>query len=366
MQNVTVALGNRSYPILIGRNSLSSFGEVCRTFDVPTRIVVVADFNVARLYLRQLANALQHVGYHVVKIVIPHGEQQKSLRRVNAIITKLLDLGVGKQAALVALGGGVVGDITGYVAATYRRGVTFIQCPTTLLSQVDSSIGGKVGVNHSRAKNAIGTFYQPRFVFTDIDVLRTLPVREIVSGLGEVAKYGLIAGEDTFTFLRTHIRDILSLDLDVIEQTVLRCTSIKARLVSEDEREEHEEGGRSVLNIGHAVGQTLETLSQFKLRHGEAVLWGLRIESEIAKELGIVSPTDHEIIQDYLRLIPHDRFPMGYRHGGAALFSRNKLVRFLAKARFVLPAGIGKVVFRNNVPEDVIRKSVGVLFDSND
>lgn len=366
MQNVTVDLGSRSYPILIGRDSLSSFGEVCKTFDVPRRIVIVTDSNVARLYLRQLVNSLTHVGYHVDTIVIPQGEQQKTLRRASTIINKLINLGIKRQCALIALGGGVVGDLTGFVASVYRRGVTFIQCPTTLLSQVDSSIGGKVGVNHPREKNAIGTFYQPCFVFTDLNLLRTLPTREVISGLGEIVKYGLVAGDETFSFLHAHVREIAALDLDVIEQTAVRCISIKARLVSEDEREEKRDGGRAVLNLGHAVGQTLERLSQFKLRHGEAVLWGMRIENEIAKELGVISSADHNVIHDYLSLVPHYRFPMGHRHNGAPLFSQDKLVRVLTKAKFALPAGIGKVVFQNDVPEEVIRKSVGVLFRNTD
>jgi 3-dehydroquinate synthase len=366
MQNITVDLGSRSYPILVGRETLSSFGEVCRTFAIPQRVVIVTDSNVARLYLPQLSNALKHVGYHVESVVIPHGEKQKTFRRANALITKLINLGVGRQSALIALGGGVVGDITGFVAATYRRGVTFIQCPTTLLSQVDSSIGGKVGVNHPLAKNAVGSFYQPRFVFTDINLLRTLPKREVISGLGEIVKYGLIEGGDMFAFLETHVQDILSLDLDVVQETAMRCIAAKARLVSEDEREEKTDGGRAVLNIGHAVGQTLEALLQYRLRHGEAVLWGLQIESDIARELGLMSASDHKVVQDYLNLVPHDRFPMVYRHGGAPLFSQNKLVRYLMNARFVLPAGIGKVVFRQGVPEEVIRKSVARLVAKND
>jgi len=366
MQNITVDLGSRSYPIFIGRNSLSSFGEVCKTFDVPFRIVIVTDANVARLYLRRLVNSLTHVGYHVDTIVIPHGEQQKTIRRANAIVSKLLHLGIKRQSALIALGGGVIGDITGFVAAIYRRGVPFIQCPTTLLSQADSAIGGKVGVNHPRAKNAIGTFYQPRFVFADIDLLRTLPAREVISGLGEIVKYGLLEGEETFSFLYGHVRDIVDLDLDVIEQTAVRCASIKARLVSDDEKEEQRDGGRAVLNVGHGVGQTLETLSQFKLRHGEAVLWGLRIENEIARELGVISSTDYKMIQDYLSLVPQSKFPMGRRHNGAPLFSRDKLVRLLVRTKFVLPAGIGKVVFRDNVPEEIIRKSVEILFRNAD
>lgn len=361
MQNIRVELENRSYPILVGRDTVSSLGEVCKTFSLPQRVIVVTDSNVARLYLKQVSNALKHVGYKVDEIVIPHGEHQKSLQRANAVITKLVNLGVGRESALVALGGGVVGDLTGFVAATFRRGLPLIQSPTTLLSQVDSSVGGKVGVNHPRAKNAIGTFYQPRFVFTDIGFLRTLPKREIGSGLGEILKYGIVGGEEMFAFLQKHVRDVQSLDLDVIQETAMRCIAIKAQLVSGDEREEKPDGGRAILNIGHAVGQTLETLSNFKLRHGEAVMVGLRAETFIAKELGILSPSDFKSIDQYLHSVDY-QFILGHRHSGAAMFSRDKLVRKLAEAKFALPAGIGKVVFQKSVPENVLKKMATVFF----
>lgn len=357
MKEIIVDLGDRSYPIYIGCETLSTFGEICKTSDIPNRVVIVTDTNVARLYLRPLSNALHHTGFHVDAIVIPHGEEQKTLRRANAVITKLLHLGAGREYTLVALGGGVIGDLTGFVAATFRRGITFVQCPTTLLSQVDSSIGGKGGVNHPLAKNAIGTFYQPRFVFSDFNLLRTLPKREIISGLGEILKYGIIIGEEMFAFLQIHLHDIQVLDLDVIQETAVRCISLKAKLVSEDEREIETEGGRAVLNIGHAVGQTLETLSNYKLRHGEAVLLGLRIETVVAKELGILSERDFKKIYDFLQRVDF-RFSLGRGQGGGRLFSREKLLRLLAKNKFVLPAGIGKVAFRNQIPEPVLQKAL--------
>lgn len=364
MKEIIVDLGERSYPVHIGRETLSMFGEVCKASKMPRQVVVVTDKNVARLYLRQLSNALKHAGYSVESIVIAPGEHQKSLFRANAIISKLLHLGLGREIALVALGGGVIGDLTGFVAANFRRGAVFIQCPTSLLAQVDSSIGGKVGVNHPGAKNAISTIYQPRLVFSDIAVLQSLPRREIISGLGEVLKYGILAGEEMFQFLKKHLKDIQALDLNVIEETASRCISFKGKLVSEDEREGVASGGRGVLNIGHAVGQILEALSNYSLRHGEAVLLGLRIELDIAKELGILSEDDYKTIHDYLRLIDF-QFKMGHRHHGTPLFSRDKLVRLLAKGKFVLPAGIGRVAFHEDIAESVHVKALAGFFSDS-
>lgn len=361
MDILYVELGTQRYPIYIGRNSLSAVGEVWKASDAPSRVVIVTDHNVARLYLHPVANALRHAGFGVERIVIPAGEQQKSLARVSAIISRMIHEGIGKQVAFVALGGGVIGDITGLAAALFRRGVPFVQCPTTLLAQTDSSIGGKVGVNHPLAKNAIGTFYQPKLVYTDIAVLKSLPRREVVSGLGEILKYGIIAGQEMFEFLKAHVNDILTLDMDVIEETVKRCAAVKARLVSEDERETNPHGGRGVLNIGHGVGQMLESLMQYRMRHGEAVLVGLRIETEMAKELGLLTTHDYTMIKQYLGLVDF-QFAMGHRHGGAPLFTADKLVRSLLKTRFVLPAGIGKFEFRSGIPEEVIRTAVTGLF----
>lgn len=357
MQKILIDLGDRGYPVFIGRNTLSTFGEVCKSMEVPQRVAVVTDANVARLYLKTVSNAMRHVGFIVDSIVIPPGEQQKTLQRANAIITKLLHLGVGRQSALVALGGGVVGDLTGFVASTYRRGVTFVQCPTTLLSQVDSSIGGKVGVNHPWAKNAIGTFYQPRFVFSDVALLQTLPQREIVSGIGEILKYGIVGGRETFEYVKSSLSKILAKNFEAIEEVAVRCISIKTNLVEEDERETKPDGGRGVLNVGHAVGQTLEALSNYSLRHGEAVLLGLRVETRIAKELGILAEKDFKELEGYLNSVDFG-YSLGRRHSGARRFSQEKLVRILTKVKFALPAGIGNVQFCHSVPEAVLESTL--------
>jgi 3-dehydroquinate synthase len=360
MKTISVDLADRSYEIRIGRDLSGSFGEMVKTLDLPPHTVIVTDKNVARLYLRPIANSLRHAGCSVDFIVIMPGEQQKTLQRAYAIATKLLDVGASRRTTLVALGGGVVGDLTGFVAANFRRGVPLVQYPTTLLSQTDSSIGGKVAVNHPRGKNAIGTFYQPKLVSSDVALIHSLPRPEVISGLGEIVKYGIISGGVMFEFLRDNIGKILVKDLDVIEEAVLRCARMKASLVSADERETEKNGGRAVLNIGHAVGQALEELSQYTLRHGEAVLLGLRMETMIAVELGILSAADGNAIYDYLSLIPFE-YTATSRRGGRTLFSRDRLLRLLANRAFVLPAGIGKIEFRTQIPESVLKKAVTAL-----
>jgi len=357
MKEISVDLDERSYPIRIGRGMLTSFGEVCKSFELPQRAVVVTDSNVGRLYLRSVVNSLKHAGFAVESIVIPHGEQQKSLRRANSIITRLLYLGLGKSTTLVALGGGVIGDLTGFVAATYGRGVPFVQVPTTLLAQAESSIGGKVGVNHPRAKNAIGTFHQPKFVFTDIELLRTIPKREIVSGLGEVIKYGIVVGEVMMHFLESHLDAIQRLDLDAVEETILRCATFKASLVSRDERETESEGGRVVLNVGHASGQTMEAFSNYRLRHGEAVLLGLRMETFLAKQIGLLDAPSYTRIASILDRVGFDMPYIRVRKTLKPPFRPERLIKNLLHARFILPDQIGRVVARTCIPEDLLKKA---------
>lgn len=355
MHSIPVNLGERSHTIHIGRGILSSVGSACRAIEIPESVVVVSDSNVARLYLRSVVSSLKQAGYRVSTIVIPHGEQQKSMRRANALLTRLIHLNIGKQSALFALGGGVIGDLTGLVASLYRRGVDFVQVPTTLLSQADSSIGGKVAVNHPLGKNVIGTFFQPRLVFSDVALLSTLPKREVVSGVGEIIKYAIVGDAALRDFLNSHLEDLLLLDQHCLEETVIACASFKAALVSIDERETIGDGGRGILNVGHTVGQAIEALSDFRLRHGESVLLGLRAECVMSRELGILPPVECSAM---LALLDRIDYRLPFRRLRKKLkppFRPEKLVRNLLDARFVLPAGFGKTVIRRDVPEELVR-----------
>jgi 3-dehydroquinate synthase len=338
MRTITVDLGERSYPIYIGHPILNALADICTLHALPHRIAIITDKGVAPLYLREITNILEHHGFETIAITIPSGERQKSLTRANTIFTELLEHRLKRDSAIMAFGGGVVGDLTGFIAATYRRGIPFIQAPTTLLGQVESSVGGKVGINISGTKNAAGAFYQPKFVFSDVNLLSTLPRREIICGIGEILKYGYLS-EEMFSFLDANIERILGKDLSVIEETIIRCNEMKARMISEDEREMAPNGGRIVLNLGHTIGHALENLSNYSLHHGEAVVVGLKWELALAKEAGIVDAGTFEKIHSLLSRVnfnPRMDF-----------LTQPKLVKSICgkntTAKFILPKGIGKI-----------------------
>ncbi len=355
-REIKVALAERSYSIYVGTEMDAELGPQCRHVGLPERIVIITDRNVAALYLRTIEGLFTAAGFKVTSLVVPAGEKEKNLGRASALYTAMLKEGVGRKAAVVAFGGGVIGDLSGFIAATYHRGLPLVQIPTTLLSQVDSSIGGKTAVNHPLGKNMIGAFHQPVFVWTDTRFLRTLPKREIICGLGEIIKYGVILDPSLFSFLEKHLDDILHLN----EQSVLHvqgaCSSLKAALVSEDEREN---GKRIILNFGHTVGHAFEAAGNYRLlKHGEAVLLGMACESFIARELNLLSSTDHDRILELLR-----RVPLRHRAGELrpssllSLMGRDKK-SLKGKKRFVLPVRIGETVVVDTVPASLIRSAL--------
>jgi 3-dehydroquinate synthase len=355
-RQIDVSLGDRSYPIYFGNALTASFAPTCQQHGIPRRVVIVTDSNVARHYLAPLESNLQHFDFTVSSIVLPPGENQKNLQRSNALFTSLLKQGVGRKSTIIALGGGVVGDLAGFVAATYQRGVTLVQVPTTLLSQVDSSVGGKVAVNHPLGKNMIGAFYQPKFVWIDTETLRTLPVRETICGLGEIVKYGIVFDADFFAYLEAHLDSAVGLDSDTILHIQARCCELKAHVVAEDEREQ---GLRLVLNFGHTVGHALEAVGHYKaLKHGEAVLLGMIAESYISKELGLLPPEIHDRILALIRRLPVKI--------DKASFSPSRVVKAMAldkksvdgKPRFVLPIRLGEVQIVDDVDGALVQTSL--------
>ncbi len=268
----------------------------------------------------------------------------------------MLKKGVGRASAILALGGGVVGDLAGFVAATYQRGLPLVQIPTTLLAQVDSSIGGKTAVNHPLGKNMIGAFHQPVFVWTDVGFLKTLARRDVVCGLGEIIKYGVILDANLFSFLESHLEDILTLRETAVMHVQAICSSLKADLVSHDERES---GKRIILNFGHTLGHALEAAGHYRvLKHGEAVLLGMAGESFIAREMGLLASNEHERILALLQRVPL-RFKQGVLSRPAivgAMGRDKKSVK--GKKRFVLPVRIGETAVVDTVPSDLIRKAL--------
>jgi 3-dehydroquinate synthase len=270
---VRVDLGERSYDILIGCGLLSQAAEYLHPLKLGKRGVIITDTNVESRYAGPLREALAKGGITVEVLSVPAGEASKSLRQANRLFEKLPSLGLDRQSFVIALGGGVVGDLAGFVAASYLRGLALVQMPTTLMAQVDSSVGGKVGVNLPQGKNLVGAFYQPKLVLADTDALTTLPARELRSGFAEVIKHGAIRDAEFFEWLEREYKQVLAFHPEAVTHVVRRCCEIKAEVVSADERES---GLRAILNFGHTLGHAMEALSEYVgLLHGEAISMGM-------------------------------------------------------------------------------------------
>lgn len=293
MQTLHVDLGNRSYPIHIG-NDLLSRADLLLPHLTSKQVAIVTNTTVAPLYLQPLLNTLRGAGITAFPIILPDGEKYKNSETLNLIYDALLQNRCERRTTLIALGGGVVGDLTGYAAATYLRGVPFIQIPTTLLSQVDSSVGGKTGINHPLGKNMIGAFYQPRLVLADIDTLQTLPQRELSAGLAEVIKYGLIRDADFFLWLERNMAKLVELDPAAMSYAIYRSCQNKAEVVAADE---HETGERALLNLGHTFGHAVENAMGYGVwLHGEAVAAGTVLAARFSHRLGWLEAEDVEKI----------------------------------------------------------------------
>lgn len=295
MQTLSVDLGERSYPIQIGQGLLSQ--PLIPAFIKGRQVMVVSNETVAPLYLQTLLKQLD--GFQVDSVILPDGEQYKDLAHVNRIFDALLERRHNRTTTLIALGGGVVGDMTGFAAACYQRGVAFIQVPTTLLSQVDSSVGGKTGVNHPQGKNMIGAFHQPQLVLADTDVLNTLPERELSAGLAEVIKYGLIHDLAFLDWLELNMESLKARDPEALAHAIYRSCEIKAEIVAQDERES---GVRALLNLGHTFGHAIETDRGYgQWLHGEAVGAGTMMAADLSARLGWLSRADVERVRRLLK-----------------------------------------------------------------
>lgn len=282
--SVAVLLGDRSYDITIRAGVLRDLGVHLKQLGANGLVGIVTDRTVGRLYGNRLARALKQAGLSALMIQVPAGERAKSMGWLSRVLDRLVQARLERGSFLVALGGGVVGDLTGFAAATYLRGIPFVQVPTTVIAQVDSSVGGKTGINHPMGKNLIGAFYQPRAVLIDPATLSTLPRREYLGGLAEVIKYGVIVDADLFAFLERNVPAILKMDGEALAHIIQRSCRIKAEVVAADEREGDR---RRILNYGHTLGHALETLGRYKTWiHGEAVAIGMVQEASLAAALG--------------------------------------------------------------------------------
>ena len=356
MRKVDVALGARSYPIVIGCGIMDELTAFVRQAGYSPRGMIVTDEHVAPHCAARIAACIARAGVQAEVAVIPAGEQSKSLAQAEQLFTRAISLGLDRKSPIFALGGGVVGDLTGFVAASYMRGVPFIQLPTTLLAQVDSSVGGKVAVNHARGKNLIGAFYQPDAVFMDLDALQTLPAREIRAGLGEIIKYGIICDADFFAWLEAHTADVLALAPDAAAYMIARSCEIKADVVRQDERE----GGlRRILNFGHTIAHAVETETGYaRYRHGEAVAIGMAGAAQISAAMGLLSSADAARITRLITAMGLPCTAEGVTADAmyADLFHDKKTVG--GRIHWVLAACIGRVCVRSDVPEDVVRNTI--------
>jgi 3-dehydroquinate synthase len=352
MEIVNVNLKNYSYPIYISNGILSDIGLYLRNHLRSGRAIIITDSNVSNIYLQNVEDALSKDGFVASHLVIKAGEESKNLDTVKHLLEECLDFGLLRDSSVIALGGGVVGDIAGLVAALYMRGIDFIQIPTTLLAQVDSSVGGKVGVNLDEGKNIVGSFYQPKAVFIDTSVLKTLNRREVLGGISEIIKYGIIKDESLLNFLETNMEKILNLDDDMMRYLIKRSCEIKSDVVSKDEKENNI---RAILNYGHTIGHALESITRYKKYiHGEAVAIGMYYAGKIALNRKYI---DESYLLRIKNLLVSCGLPVDYgnidKHEIVESIKHDKKNRE-GKIKFVLPLGYGNAEVFDVLEDEIL------------
>ncbi|MGO0122131.1 3-dehydroquinate synthase [Desulfothermobacter acidiphilus] len=354
MRTVRVELGARSYPIYVGEGLLPQVGERARQHLPGRRLMVISNPTVLGLYGTILLEGLRAAGWEVLLAEIPDGEEHKNLTTAAQLYDRAVSGRLERGDAILAFGGGVVGDVAGFVAATFMRGIAWGQVPTTLLAQVDASVGGKVGINHPQGKNLVGAFYQPRMVIADVSVLASLPGRELASGLAEVVKYGVIRDAAFFAWLEEWVEPVLSLESEALIHAVATSCAIKAEVVAADEQET---GKRAILNFGHTVGHALESITNYsRFAHGEAVAIGMAVAARLARRLGLgFSQEEEERLLGLLQTIglptsvPPDLDPEAL----VQFMQRDKKVRG-GRIVWVLPRRLGEVLLKEDVPLELL------------
>ena len=363
MHTIEVQLAGGGYDILIGRGLAADLSALVPSDVAPSRILIVSNPSVDSLYGDTLREALEPMECEVLTEVVPEGEEWKTLETVEKLYDRMVEARLDRKSLMVVLGGGVVGDLAGFAAATYMRGIPFVQVPTTLLAQVDSSVGGKVGVDHPLGKNLIGAFYQPIRVCIDPAMLASLPEEQLRNGMAEVIKYGVIADESLFTLLERHSESLPGLDDAVLDDVIRRCCQIKARVVQQDARETT--GLRAILNYGHTIGHAVESVTGYtRFSHGEAVSIGMVAAAKMATAMGLISP---EVEARQKALLKSAGLPIGISgiepgHIIEAMLTDKKAVG--GQARFIVPLAIGQVVVKDNVPADIVEQALRELGDS--
>jgi len=357
MRFIKVKIHKSSYDIIVGDNILAKLGSCLKKINAGTDAYIITNSVLKKLHGRKLTRSLKKSGFRVKFKLVPDSEKSKSIKEASAVLRDIAEFDKEKRLFIIAFGGGVVGDLAGFVASVYRRGIPYVQVPTTLLAQVDSSIGGKTAVDLAEGKNLVGAFYQPRLVFTDIDILKTLSPRQIKSGMSEVIKYAIISSPELFLYLEKNCKNILEGSKRELEHVIFACCSIKAKIVASDEREK--KGIRTILNFGHTIGHAIEAAAGYKkYNHGEAVALGMLTAVEISREMGLLDEKTLKRIEkltgavglpgqiknvpvaDIIKAHYHDKKFIGYKN------------------RFVLLEKMGRTKVMLNVPLDLIKKAV--------
>lgn len=354
---VTVELGERSYPVHVGRGLIKKTGALIKErLPDAGKCVVITSEVILGIHGDALLGALYGAGIEAGVALVPDGEEAKSWQCAEALIGELLENSLDRKSVVVAFGGGAVGDVSGFVSSIFMRGVSLVQVPTTLLAQVDSSLGGKAAVNHPMGKNLVGAFHQPSLVVSDPELLTTLPRREVLSGLAEVVKHGVIADRDLFEYIEERSRELVDADPDALTHVVRRSVAMKARLVELDERDT--EGPRAVLNYGHTVGHALENLTEHHLRHGEAVALGMEAAAAISEKLSLFTRGESERQTRLLEALGLSLEPPAVDVGRMVEVMRRDKKTEEGAIRFVLPTGIGSDPVLREIPEELIRQTL--------
>lgn len=355
---------SNSYDIVIGNGILKSLGSAVKRLNIGRDAVVITNPQIKRMYGSVIKKSLKVKGFSVLFLTVPNGEHSKSAPKAFELMEKLARYDVFKKVFIVALGGGVIGDLAGYVAAAYKRGIPYIQVPTTFLAQIDSSIGGKTAVDLSVGKNLVGAFHQPKIVFSDVKVLSTLPIRQIRNGLSEAVKYGVIRDPKLFRYLEENYKKVLNVDTKVLTHVVAESSRIKADVVMADEKETL--GIRTILNFGHTIGHAIEAAGGYEVyQHGEAIALGMRAAAELSREFTKFPAQDLQRLNDLLTAIGLPQTLKGVKRSDVMRLMKHDKKFISGKTRFVLAKKIGTVKVVEGISSERIATAVKKLMTSS-
>lgn len=358
MKKILVNLKKNTYPIIVSKNNFLELSHVVKSVTKESDILVVTNSTIHKLYGSPLKRSLSKLHTRINFILVPDTEKSKSLAQLGNLIKKIVNFDKKRPPFILAFGGGVVGDLVGFAAAVYRRGIAYIQIPTTLLAQADSAIGGKTGIDLPQGKNLLGAFYQPKLVYSNVTLLNTLPLKQIREGLAEVIKYGVISDSKLFNFLEKNYKKILNLNLDSLEYIVYKSSLIKARVVSIDEKETL--GKRTILNFGHTLGHALETASSYSKRytHGQAISVGMLCASYISYKLGLANKSLLDRLETLIGQVGLPRYISGLSVSDILKTQEHDKKFIHGLNRLVLPNRLGRVVVKEKIPVGLIREAI--------